>query len=243
MRLAVPVEVEVGHFVEVGPLNVQHVFVHNLKGGCAVQHAHSTATQVGPIGGPLLGPHLFLVEVGKPHHAAIVGVVAADIGNFVAVVHTGNARHAHEVGHEQAHFRVTVFSAVLDVACPALELHVFVDVERAVGKPLRPTYTYLSAYVQGADLPPHTDRADCEFTVSLLVDKPAGSSWNIYVHLPKQPVKHAGRCDATPPLDECAAVDCEAGGVMLFQGTDHVHFRRTLVDSHYTVLLLHYCSA
>jgi hypothetical protein len=116
-------------------------------------------------------------------------------------------------------------------------------IERAVGKPLRPTYTYLSAYVQGADLPPHTDRADCEFTVSLLVDKPVGSSWNIYVHLPRQPVKHAGRCDTTPPLDECAAVDCGAGGLMLFQGTDHVHFRRTLTDSHYTVLLLHYCSA
>ena len=115
-------------------------------------------------------------------------------------------------------------------------------IEKIVGKSMRPTYTYLSAYVKGADLPPHTDRPDCEYTVSFIVDKPEGSTWNIYVHKPQQPVKHKGRYDYTPPLDECEAVDCDAGGLMLFQGTDHIHFREELQEDYYNILLLHYCS-
>jgi len=115
-------------------------------------------------------------------------------------------------------------------------------IERIVGKSMKPTYTYLSSYVKGANLPPHTDRPDCEYTVSFVVDKPKGSNWNIYVHKPQQPVKHKGRYDEKPPLEECEAVDCEAGGLMLFQGTDHIHFREELEADYYNVLLLHYCS-
>ena len=115
-------------------------------------------------------------------------------------------------------------------------------IERIVGKSMKPTYTYLSSYVKGADLPPHTDRPDCEYTVSFVVDKPEGSNWNIYVHKPQQEVKHKGRYDEKPPLEECEPVDCDAGGLMLFQGTDHIHFREELETDYYNILLLHYCS-
>ena len=115
-------------------------------------------------------------------------------------------------------------------------------IERIVGKSMKPTYTYLSSYVKGANLPPHTDRPDCEYTVSFVVDKPEGSNWNIYVHKPQQEVKYKGRYDTTPPLEECEPVDCDAGGLMLFQGTDHIHFREELEADYYNVLLLHYCS-
>ena len=115
-------------------------------------------------------------------------------------------------------------------------------IERITGKSLKPTYTYLSAYVKGSDLPPHTDRPDCEYTVSFIVDKPDNTNWNIYVHRPQQSIKHKGRYEQTPPLDECEPVDCDAGGLMLFQGTDHIHFRNELKEDYYNVLLLHYCS-
>ena len=114
-------------------------------------------------------------------------------------------------------------------------------IEKIVGKVLKPTYTYLSAYVKGSDLPPHTDRSDCEYTVSFIVDKPKDCNWNIYVHKPQQPVKHKGRYKITPPLDECVPVDCDAGGLMIFQGTDHIHFREKLEGDYYNILLLHYC--
>ena len=115
-------------------------------------------------------------------------------------------------------------------------------IERIVGKSMKPTYTYLSLYVKGADLPPHTDRPDCEYTVSFVVDKPEGSNWNIYVHKPQQEVKYRGRYDDKPPLEECENVDCDVGGLMLFQGTDHIHFREELKCEYYNILLLHYCS-
>jgi prolyl 4-hydroxylase len=112
--------------------------------------------------------------------------------------------------------------------------------EKIVGKKLMPTYTYLSAYVKDSDLPAHTDRADCEYTVSFLINKPENSHWPIYVHKVKQPVKHKGRSDFTPPKEECIKVDCNAGGLMIFQGTDHIHFRDNLPDDFYHIVLLHY---
>jgi len=114
-------------------------------------------------------------------------------------------------------------------------------IEKIVNCSLRPTYTYLSAYVKGADLPAHTDRQDCEYTVSFIVDKPENSNWNIYVDKYQQPIKYKGRFDETPPLDNCVPVDCDAGGLMLFQGTDHIHFRDKLEYDYYNILLLHYC--
>ena len=112
--------------------------------------------------------------------------------------------------------------------------------EKIVGKKLMPTYTYLSAYIKDSDLPAHTDRAECEYTVSFLINKPENSHWPIYVHKVKQPVKHKGRSDFTPPKEECIKVDCNAGGLMIFQGTDHIHFRENLPDDYYHIVLLHY---
>ena len=115
-------------------------------------------------------------------------------------------------------------------------------IEKIVGKKLMPTYTYLSAYVKDSDLPAHTDRVDCEYTVSFLINKPENSKWPIYLHKVKQSVKHKGRSDFTPPKEECIAVDCNAGGLMIFQGTDHIHFREGLPDDFYHIVLLHYKS-
>lgn len=114
--------------------------------------------------------------------------------------------------------------------------------ERITGKKLRPTYTYLSAYVKGADLPEHTDRGDCEFTVSFLIEKPENTKWPIYVHKKKQPTKHIGRTNQNPPKEECIEVDCQSGGLMMFCGTDHIHFREPLEHNFYNIVLLHYCS-
>ena len=111
-------------------------------------------------------------------------------------------------------------------------------IEKITNKKLKPTYTYLSAYVKDANLPPHTDRAECEYTVSFIVDKPEESNWNIYVHKFKK-VKDI--CEK-PALEDCEALDCNTGGLMLFQGINHIHFREKLEYDYYNILLLHYCS-
>ena len=40
----------------------------------------------------------------------------------------------------------------------------------------------MGIYKKGTDLPAHTDRPECEYTVSFIIDKPENCNWNIYVH-------------------------------------------------------------
>ena len=118
-------------------------------------------------------------------------------------------------------------------------------IERITGKRLKPSYTYLSCYLneEGKDtrLPQHTDRAECYFTVSFIIDKPQNSKWPIYFHKVKQPVKNKGRYEGEPPSkDECIPCDCDAGGLMIFMGEDHKHFREQINCDFYNIVLLHY---
>jgi prolyl 4-hydroxylase len=113
-------------------------------------------------------------------------------------------------------------------------------IEKIVCKKLKPTYSYLSAYTKNADLPPHTDRPDCEYTVSFVVDKPNNKSWPIYFDKTKQPIKGKGRYDTKPPKEECINCDCGSNGLMIFNGRDHIHYREALEYDFYNILLLHY---
>jgi hypothetical protein len=45
-------------------------------------------------------------------------------------------------------------------------------VSAVVGEEVKPSYTYVVSYREGAELERHNDRAQCEFTLSLLVDYP-----------------------------------------------------------------------
>lgn len=116
-------------------------------------------------------------------------------------------------------------------------------IEKITKKKLKPTYTYFSGYAKDADLPPHTDRPECAYTVSFLVAKPEGTTWPIYVDKKKQPIKHKGRYRdyvIEDNIKDCTPVDCDAGGLMCFQGTDHIHFREKLEHDYYYITLLHY---
>jgi len=115
-------------------------------------------------------------------------------------------------------------------------------IEHIVGKKLKPTYTYLSFYNKGCDLPPHTDRAECEYTVSFIVDKP-NYNWNIYVDPKKEPIKSKGRYidyKTQENKNRCIKVDCNSNGLMMFNGIDHIHFREKLEADYYNVILFHY---
>ena len=113
-------------------------------------------------------------------------------------------------------------------------------IEHIVKCKLQPTYTYLSCYTKNCDLPAHTDRSDCEYTVSYIIDKPDNFKWNIYVDKNKQPVKGKGRYDYTPEKSDCIAVDCNRNGLMIFQGEDHIHYRDKLNADYYNIVLLHF---
>ena len=131
-----------------------------------------------------------------------------------------------------------------DFMCRILHYEALPLIEHIVKKELIPTYTYLSCYVKGCDLPAHTDRPDCEYTVSFVIDKP-DYNWNIYVDMNKEPGKSRGRYRQYVNEDRkpfCKKVDCSAGGLMMFNGIDHIHFREELEADFYYIVLLHYRS-
>ena len=115
-------------------------------------------------------------------------------------------------------------------------------IEKITGRRLKPSYTYLCGYVNGADLPSHTDRPECEYTVSFLIEK--DTNWPIYLHKKKQQVANKGRTgERYLDHNECVELDCEEGGIIMFQGCDHLHFRHKYEGKNYNVVLLHYMSA
>jgi hypothetical protein len=53
-------------------------------------------------------------------------------------------------------------------------------------------------------------------------------------------VKHKGRYDKKPEKETCVKVDCNPNGLMMFNGTDHIHYREKLNTEYFITLLLHY---
>ncbi|WP_445682890.1 hypothetical protein [Radicibacter daui] len=108
-------------------------------------------------------------------------------------------------------------------------------VEALVDVPVMPSYSFASLYREGASLPVHRDREQCEYTLSLLIDHqplPADgiSPWAIQVH---------ARPGAEP-------VDCYQSlrGGILFRGRDLPHGRKALAaDETCWTLLVHYVDA
>jgi len=108
-------------------------------------------------------------------------------------------------------------------------------VEALVGVPVKPSYCYASLYRQGAMLPVHTDRQQCEYTLSVLIDHQptpadAVSPWAIQIH----------------PSPGAEPVDCfqSMGGGLLFRGRELPHGRKPLpVGETCSTLLLHYVNA
>ncbi len=107
---------------------------------------------------------------------------------------------------------------------------------------LKPTYTYMSAYKGETDLKPHTDRDQCQYTVSFIFNKtPKNLKWPIYWDKEKQKIPNQGRAKYTPMKTNCLSFDTDIGGLIIFQGMDHIHFRETLKENErFYTLLLHY---
>ncbi|MEU7872415.1 hypothetical protein [Dactylosporangium sp. NPDC049140] len=100
------------------------------------------------------------------------------------------------------------------------------------GRPVTASYSYLAGYRDGAVLPPHRDREQCEHTLSVLVDyapEPAVEApWPLELHLPQR------RFMLYQAL----------GDGVLFRGRTIPHARRPLPAGHSsTSILFHYVDA
>lgn len=95
-------------------------------------------------------------------------------------------------------------------------------VSSVASTPVKPSYTYLAVYRRGARLMRHTDRVQCEYTLSVLVDGPP--DWPLILSTPAGPVS----CGSGP------------GDGVLFRGCELPHERHALRGDRSIQVLFHY---
>jgi hypothetical protein len=99
------------------------------------------------------------------------------------------------------------------------------------GEPLKPSYVYLASYLSGAELKKHTDREQCEFSITLCLDfspEPAlATPWPIRLDTPRGTV----------------TVYQAIGDGLAYRGTRLPHYRDPLPEGHTsTSIFFHYVS-
>ena len=100
------------------------------------------------------------------------------------------------------------------------------------GEPLKPSYVYLASYLSGAELKKHTDREQCEFSVTLCLDfspEPVlATPWPIRLDAPTGTV----------------TVHQALGDGLAYRGTRLPHYRSPLGEGQTsTSIFFHYVSA
>ena len=89
-------------------------------------------------------------------------------------------------------------------------------VSALVGEQVRPSYVYVASYQQGADLEKHTDREQCEFSISFCLDfspEPHNQTgWPLILH----------PAEGTVSVYQCI------GDGLLYRGMDVPHSRSNL---------------
>lgn len=97
------------------------------------------------------------------------------------------------------------------------------EVAGLVGEMVLPTYTYARIYKNGNVLKRHTDRAECE--ISLSVHLQGDKDWPIYMEKPN---------------GEAVGVVLKPGDAVLYLGCDTPHWRDAYEGEEYGQVFLHY---
>ena len=105
-------------------------------------------------------------------------------------------------------------------------------VSRIAGRALKPSYVYLASYLSGAELKKHTDREQCDYSITFCLDyspePKLATPWPICLRTPGGTVK----------------VYQMLGDGLAYRGTQLPHFRSPLPDGQSsTSIFFHYVSA
>lgn len=90
---------------------------------------------------------------------------------------------------------------------------------------LSPSYVYARLYLYGAFLPKHTDRKECELTVSICLDSSTKRSWPLYIEI----------CPG-----KILEVLLATNSAVVFDGRRFSHWRNQLEQDWNSQLFLHY---
>ncbi len=120
------------------------------------------------------------------------------------------------------------------------------------GKNVKPSYVFAASYREFAELLPHTDRKQCEFSISFQVDyQPETenhvSPWGLYISQPDFPIdfeKPFKSAEFPARSAECDAIDpiyLASGDAVFYKGCEVIHYRYGLPAGHQsTSLFFHY---
>jgi hypothetical protein len=117
-----------------------------------------------------------------------------------------------------------------EAAARVVQAHLVKLVSEVVEVPVKPTYTYSAIYTQGARLPPHRDREQCEYSITVPFEMSPEPSWECHWPLELQRVG-----------EKPTRVYQRLGDGLLYRGRTLTHARDPL-PAHvvFGVLLLHY---
>ena len=102
------------------------------------------------------------------------------------------------------------------------------DIGEMVGKNLIPQYTYARIYLNGSVLERHSDRPECQYSVTLSLGGEYNQQWPIWIK------DYAGN-DHCVPLDE--------GDMVVYHGTELEHWRDKFEGTAQFQLFMHYVDA
>ncbi|MBX7173278.1 MAG: hypothetical protein K1X72_20075 [Pyrinomonadaceae bacterium] len=121
-----------------------------------------------------------------------------------------------------------------------------------IGEEVIPSYVYAASYIEDAILQPHTDRAQCEFSISFQIDylpeqENKLSPWGLFVWEPDfaegKPVAYDSRKfpAASEEEDKNPKVYLASGDGLVYKGRELIHYRYPLPQGHQsTSLFFHY---
>ena len=99
------------------------------------------------------------------------------------------------------------------------------DIGRIVGKNLIPQYTYARIYKNGSDLKIHSDRPECQYSVTLSLGGEYNKPWPIWIK------DRAGKSHEVP---------LEEGDMLVYSGCELEHWREKFEGDMQYQLFMHY---
>jgi hypothetical protein len=124
------------------------------------------------------------------------------------------------VGHWEDKQIPNTYVHYADIAMETLLVDMLSEVEKIVGKPIKPSYSYCRVYKCGDELLPHKDRPECEISTTLFL---GGDEWEIYM-------------EGKPLL-------LKKGDMCVYRGCDLEHWRIPFEGKRCVQVFLHYVLA
>ena len=102
------------------------------------------------------------------------------------------------------------------------------DIGKIVGKTLIPQYTYARIYKNGSDLKIHSDRPECQYSVTICLGGDYEKQWPIWIN------DYAGKSHEIP---------LDVGDMVVYHGTELKHWREKFECNMQYQLFMHYVDA